>query len=140
MGKFEAAYEGSASGIDIRIGSTGDVEGCKQFGDRLWLDITRILAIPHDEDVAVAQCTGYVYEFENAELIVSVYVDDGEPGWPFEKVPAMLSGWSLSEEVETWELAEKLYDGLATLGGYLLIAFDPGGMPITANFDIGDNW
>jgi hypothetical protein len=140
VGKFEAAYEGSASDTDIRVGSTGDVEGCKQFGDRLWLDITRILAIPHDEDVAVAQFAGYVYEFRNVQLIVSVYVDDGEPGWPFEKVPAMLSGWSLSEEVETWELAEKLYDGLATLGGYLLIAFDPGGMPITANFDIRDNW
>jgi hypothetical protein len=140
VGKFEAAYEGSASDIDIRVGSTGDVEGCKQFGDRLWLDITRILAIPHDENVAVAQFAGYVYEFGNAELIVSVYVDDGEPGWPLEKVPAMLSGWSLSEEVETWELAEKLDDGLAALGGYLLIAFDPGGMPITANFDIGDDW
>ncbi|MFJ7103957.1 hypothetical protein [Streptomyces albogriseolus] len=140
MGKFEAAYGDSVSGIDIRVGAIGGADGCKQFGDGLWLDVARILAIPPDENVAVAKFAGYSYEFGNVKLIVSVYIDDGEPGWSFEKVPTMLSGWSLSEEVETWELAEKLYEGLAALGGYLLIVFDPGGMPITANFGIGDDW
>lgn len=34
---------------------------------------------------------------------------------------------------------EKLYDGLAALGTYLLIAFEWGGMPVSADFDIGDD-
>ncbi|MFE1459507.1 hypothetical protein ACFW6M_00230 [Streptomyces nigra] len=40
----------------------------------------------------------------------------------------------------TWEIAEKLYDGLNALDTYLLIALDQFGMPVAANFDIGDDW
>ncbi|MEU5979313.1 hypothetical protein [Streptomyces sp. NPDC047315] len=140
MGPFEAAYEGSNSGIDLRIGPKHRFESCKDFGDRLWADVARIISFPADRSPAAKQSIGYSYEFSNTEVLVSLYVDDGEPGWPFEVVPAMLSGWSLSEAVETWELVERLYNGLVELGEYQTIAFDPGGMPITANFDIGDDW
>ncbi|KMS77544.1 hypothetical protein ACH49_20090 [Streptomyces leeuwenhoekii] len=83
---------------------------------------------------------GYRFWFEDEELSFHLIVDDPEEGWPLDKVPAYAIPISRSERVATWELAEKLYDGLDSLRTYLLIAFERGGMPIAANFDIGDDW
>ncbi|WP_338903067.1 hypothetical protein [Streptomyces nigra] len=71
---------------------------------------------------------------------VHVIVDDPEEGWPLDKVPAAALPISRSEQVATWELAEMLYDGLNALDTYLLIASDQFGMPVAANFGIGDDW
>lgn len=84
---------------------------------------------------------GYNYGFENDDLSVSLYVADPEPDEGFfGQVPAMLTARSRSDAVETWELAEKLFERLAARGGYLVVVFASNGMPVDANFDIGDDW
>lgn len=52
----------------------------------------------------------------------------------------MLTVISRSDSQETWKLANSLYEGLSALGTYLLIVFEEYGMPIAANFEIGDDW
>ncbi|MFK4687784.1 hypothetical protein [Streptomyces pristinaespiralis] len=140
MGTFEE-HGGERKDFDFRVGLAQGAWNCKSFADLLWGDVAQILDAPfNSEGGKPSEGGGYNYSFKNDDLLVSMYVDDGEPGWPFEKVPAMLTATSLSESVETWELAENLYEGLAALGMYLLIVFEDAGMPIAANFDIGDDW
>ncbi|ELS57681.1 hypothetical protein [Streptomyces viridochromogenes] len=83
---------------------------------------------------------GYQYWFDNEDLSVDLYVEEPAPddGF-FGQVPAMLMARSRSE-TQNWEMAEKLYARLARLGRYRLVAFADSGMPIDANFDIGDDW
>ena len=38
------------------------------------------------------------------------------------------------------EPAERMYDGLTASGGYLVVVFAYDGMPVAADFDIGDDW
>ncbi|TWD17413.1 hypothetical protein FB570_11126 [Streptomyces sp. T12] len=83
---------------------------------------------------------GYRFWFENDDMSVHVIVDDPEEGWPLDKVPAATLPISRSEQVATWELAEKLYDGLNAMDTYLLVALDQFGTPGAANFGIGDDW
>ncbi|MEV8092641.1 hypothetical protein [Streptomyces nigra] len=141
MGKFEEHGTGYKADIDIRVGSAHSAWNCRAFAATLRADVERVLGIcfPVTDD-GRDPTGGYRFWFENDEMSVHVIVDDPEEGWPLDKVPATALPISRSEQVATWELAEKLYEGLAALGGYLLIAFDPGGMPITANFDMGDDW
>ncbi|MFG2950463.1 hypothetical protein [Streptomyces adustus] len=140
VGKFEA-HGGFKRDFDVRVGVSKGVWDCRQFGDRLWADVAQILETSFDGSRIESDSSGgHTYWFENDDLSVSLYVDDGEPGWPLELVPAMLNARSRSESVETWQLAEKLYDSLAAPGTYLVAVFAEDGMPIDANFDIGDDW
>ncbi len=50
----------------------------------------------------------------------------------------MLTARSRSDTVETYQLAERLYDRLVGSGTYLVLVFDDEVMPIAANFDIGE--
>ncbi|MFP1624146.1 hypothetical protein ACLB9X_02780 [Streptomyces sp. 5K101] len=140
MGTFEE-HSGADRDFDFRVGLAEGAWDCKAFADRLWGDVARILNASFGGSTGVSDGVGgYKYGFENDDLSVSMFVDDGEPGWPYEKVPAMLTARSRSGSLETWELAERLYEGLAAGGTYLLIVFEEYGMPIAANFDIGDDW
>ncbi|WP_406321639.1 hypothetical protein [Streptomyces sp. NBC_01637] len=140
MGTFEE-HGGDRKDFDFRVGLAEGAWDCKSFADRLWGDVARILDVSFSSGGSrPSEGGGYNYWFGNDDLNVSMFVDDGEPGWPLEKVPAMLTATSMSEDVETWELAENLYERLAALGTYLLIVFEDYGLPIAANFDIGDDW
>ncbi|MER6346367.1 hypothetical protein ACWC10_24650 [Streptomyces sp. NPDC001595] len=55
-------------------------------------------------------------------------------------VPAMLTVISRSDDVASSELAERLYAGLTASDDYVVVVFAYDGMPIAANFDIGDDW
>ncbi|MFF7858388.1 hypothetical protein [Streptomyces sp. NPDC007904] len=111
------------------------------FAGELRADVERVLGIAFEvTDDGRDPAGGYRFRFENDDLSVHVFVDDPEEGWPLDKVPAYAVPISRSEQVATWELAEKLYDGLDALGAYLLIAFEKGGTPVAANFDVGDDW
>jgi hypothetical protein len=125
--------------FDFSVGPVESVGDCKQFGDRLWADVARILEVSFAGFPGEPGDPGsHRYWFEDDAMSVSLYVDEGEPDWVFEKVPAMLTVRSRSEAVETWQLAEKLYAGLAAPGTYFVAVFAEDGMPIDANFDIGD--
>ncbi|MFF9755109.1 hypothetical protein ACF1FC_20400 [Streptomyces sp. NPDC014344] len=140
MRKFEA-WETRTKTFEFRVGTLESAGNCKEFGDQLWVDIARIVSIPIEQNAGVPDgIGGYNYEFQNDDVIATMFVDDGEPGWPLEKVPAMLTAWSTSGTDETKELAEKLFDQLVELGNYLVLVFSSDGMPIAANFDIGDDW
>ncbi|MEU6090169.1 hypothetical protein ABZ865_25830 [Streptomyces sp. NPDC047085] len=141
MGKFEV-HGGPKSDFDFNVGLAEGDWDCRQFGDRLWSDVAHILETSFDGSrIEPGKCGSYYnYWFENDNMSVSLYVDDGDPGCPLEKVPAMLTARSRSDTVETWQLAERLYDRLTALDDYLVIVFAENGMPIDANFDIGDDW
>jgi hypothetical protein len=140
MGTFEA-HGGAKKDFDFNVGLAEGDWDAKRFGDRLWADVARILEVSFEDSPGEPGDAGsHRYWFENDSISVSLYVDDGEPGWVFEKVPAMLTARSRSESVETWQLAEKLYDRLVAIGSYLVVVFADDGMPIDANFDIGDDW
>ncbi|MEU5665519.1 hypothetical protein [Streptomyces longwoodensis] len=57
-----------------------------------------------------------------------------------DRVPAMLTVISRSENVASSKLAERLYDELTESSDYLVVVFADNGMPITANYDIGNGW
>ncbi|MFJ3582761.1 hypothetical protein ACIPPS_11085 [Streptomyces sp. NPDC090127] len=69
---------------------------------------------------------------------MSLYVGEPDPGPPLEFVPATLTARSRSDTVETYQLAERLYDRLVDFGTYLVLVFDDNVMPVAANFDIGE--
>ncbi|MFG2920730.1 hypothetical protein ACGFYA_04340 [Streptomyces sp. NPDC048305] len=140
MGKFEV-HGGTKRDFDFNIGPVENDGDWKRFGDRLWADVARVLEVSFAASPGEPEATGgHRYWFENDRMSVSLYVDEGEPGWVFERAPAMLTARSRTETVETWQLAEKLYDSLVVLGSYFVAAFAEDGMPIDANFDIGDDW
>lgn len=141
MGKFEP-HGGFTKDFDFNIGLAEGAWDCKEFGDRLWADVARILEVPFEPStIKPSGSGGYNYWFESDDLSASLYVADPEPDEGFfGQVPAMLTARSRSDTVETWELAEKLFERLAALGGYLVVVFASNGMPVDANFDIGDDW
>ncbi|MGW4000822.1 hypothetical protein [Streptomyces nigra] len=141
VGKFEEHGTGYKADIDIRVGPAYPAWNCRAFAATLRADVERVLGISFPvTDDGRDPTGGYRFWFENDEMSVHVIVDDPEEGWPLDKVPAAALPISRSEQVATWELAEKLYDGLNALDTYLLIALDQFGMPVAANFDIGDGW
>ncbi|MFF5041506.1 hypothetical protein [Streptomyces nigra] len=52
----------------------------------------------------------------------------------------MLTVISRSYEVASSEPAERMYDGLTASGDHLVVVFAYDGMPIAADFGIGDDW
>ncbi|WP_077799527.1 hypothetical protein [Streptomyces sp. JHA26] len=140
MGKYEV-HGGVKRDFDLHAGPVESEGDCKQFGDRLWADVARVLEVSFAGSPGEPGDRGsHRYRFEDDAMSVSLYVDEGEPGWVFEKVPAMLTARSRSESAETRQLAEKLYAGLVATGTCFVAVFAEDGMPIDANFDIGDDW
>ncbi|SDJ77538.1 hypothetical protein [Streptomyces indicus] len=140
MESFEQ-YGGGKRDFEFRVGLAEGAWNSAEFGDRLWADVGDFLGVSFANSHAEPSGPdGYLYGFDDDAWLVSLFVDDGEPGWPLEKVPAMLTVWSRSDSLETWQVAERLYAHLAGLGRYLLIVFEEAGMPIASNFDIGDDW
>ncbi|MFJ8545575.1 hypothetical protein ACIRFH_26825 [Streptomyces sp. NPDC093586] len=140
MGKYEV-HGGTGRDFDFNVGPMEGVGDRERFGDRLWADVARVLEVSFAGFPGEAGDRGsHRYWFEDNAMSVSLYVDEGEPGWVFEKAPAMLTARSRSETAETWQLAEKLYAGLVATGAYFVAVFAEDGMPIDANFDIGDDW
>ncbi|WP_199545668.1 hypothetical protein [Streptomyces sp. N35] len=141
MVSFEQ-YGGGKRDFDFRVGPVAEESwNCAEFADRLWGDVMDILGVPalggHRKPDGAS---GYRYSVDSDAMLVTMFVDDDNPGFPWEKVPAMLTPWSRSETLENWQMAEHLYTRLDDLGRYLLIVFEEGGMPIASNFDIGDDW
>jgi hypothetical protein len=142
VGPFEEYGTGFKADINIRVGPARTAWDCRVFAGELRADVERVMGISFGvTDDGRDPTGGYRFWFGDDGLSVHVFVDDDpEEGWPLDTVLAYATPISRSEQVATWELAEKLYDGLDTLGTYRLIAFEKGGMPIAANFDIGDDW
>ncbi|MEU9579238.1 hypothetical protein [Streptomyces chilikensis] len=109
----------------------------KRFGDQLWSDVGRALEVPAES------CPGsrddrvpdrYHYYFQDDDVSLSLYVEDPEPGDPYEPVPADLDVISFWEEAG--DVAERIYDRLDATGRYLLIAHEVGGMTVAANVEV----
>ncbi|KOV68697.1 hypothetical protein ADL00_12520, partial [Streptomyces sp. AS58] len=84
---------------------------------------------------------GYNYWFDNDDLSSSLYSGPREPGsGVLDQVPATLTVISRSQDVASSELAERIYAGLTASDDYLVVVFAHNGMPLAANFDIGDDW
>ncbi|NKQ28610.1 hypothetical protein [Streptomyces galbus] len=138
-----AQYDGYKKDFDFYVGpmQPDDVRS-GEIGERLWADVSRILGTAFDgATIRPDDHDGYRYWFANDELRASLYSGPLEPGpGPLDRVPAMLTVISRSEDVASSELAERLYAGLTGSGDYLVVVFADNGMPITANYDIGDGW
>jgi hypothetical protein len=138
-----AQYDGYKKDFDFYVGPVQpDDFRSGGFGHRLWADTSRILGTPFDgATIRPDDHDGYKYWFANDDLSVSLYSGPLEPGpGPLDRAPAMLTVISRSEDVASSELAERLYAGLTESSDYLVVVFADDGMPITANYDIGDGW
>ncbi|MFI0242600.1 hypothetical protein [Streptomyces sp. NPDC016845] len=138
-----AQYDGYKRDFDFCVGpARPDGFRSRAFGDRLWADVSRLLGIPFDgATITPVANDGYNYWFENEDLSASVYSGPLEGSGVLDQVPAMLTVISRSVDVANSELAERLYAGLTTSDdAYLVVVFEANGMPIAANFDIGDGW
>jgi hypothetical protein len=125
----------------VRVGPARAAWDCAAFAGQLRSDVERVMGISFDPiDDGRDPSGGFRFWFENEDLSFHLIVDDPEEGPPLDRVPAYAVPVSRSAEVATWELAEKLYDGLDSLGTYLLIAIEQHGEPVAANFDAGDDW
>ncbi|MGX1477580.1 UNVERIFIED_CONTAM: hypothetical protein RKD50_006388 [Streptomyces canus] len=124
----------------MRVGPANAAWDCEAFARGLRADVERVMGIRFDiAGNGRDPSGGFRFWFENEDLSLHLIVDDPEKGRPLDRVPAYAVPVSRSAEVATWELAEKLYDGLDSLGTYLLIAIEQHGEPIAANFDTGDD-
>lgn len=138
-----AQYDGYKKDFDFCVGpAQPDSFRSGEFGDRLWADASRILGTAFDGGTITPDDHGGCnYWFGNDDLSASLYSGPLEPGpGPLGRVPAMLTVISRSEDVASSELAERLYAGLTASDGYLVVVFADNGMPIAANYDIGDGW
>jgi hypothetical protein len=141
MGRFEPYGTGFKADFDVRVGPARAAWDCAAFARQLRSDVERVMGIRFDSaDDGRDPSGGFRFWFENEDLSFHLIVDDPEEGPPLDKVPAYAIAVSRSEQVATWELAEKLYDGLDALGTYLLVALEKAGEPVAANFDLGDDW
>ncbi|MFF9164213.1 hypothetical protein ACF081_28715 [Streptomyces longwoodensis] len=138
-----AQYDGYKKDFDFYVGPVQpDAFRSGEFGNHLWADISRLLGTPFDgATIRPDDHDGYTYWFANDHLSASLYSGPLEQGpGPLDRVPAMLTVISRSEDVANSELAERLYAGLTESSDYLVVVFADNGMPITANYDIGDGW
>lgn len=141
MGRFEAHGTGFKADFDVRVGPARAAWDCAAFARQLRSDVERVMGIRFDPtDDGRDPSGGFRFWFENEDLSLHLIVDDPEEGRPLDRVPADAIPVSRSEQVATWELAEKLYDGLDALGTYLLVALEKAGEAVAANFDLGDDW
>ncbi|MEU5979314.1 hypothetical protein [Streptomyces sp. NPDC047315] len=139
MGRFEDHGIGLKADFDVRVGPAHSTWKCQEFASQLRTNVEHIMGITfHVVNEGRDPTGGYRFWFANDDLSIQVIVDDPEEGWPLEKVPAYAIPISRSEDVGTWEIAEKLYNGLDALGTYLLIALESHGSPVASNFEIGD--
>ncbi|MCX5408676.1 hypothetical protein OHA37_33070 [Streptomyces sp. NBC_00335] len=138
MTDFEK-HGGGDRDFEFRVGPTAGPWDTTGFGDRLWQDVGGILDVALGQAPGVTQEDGgRLYGFQSDDVTVSLYVGEPDPGPPLESVPAMLTARSRSDTVETYQLAERLYDQLVGFGTYLVLVFDDNVMPVAANFDIGE--
>ncbi|RSS45056.1 hypothetical protein [Streptomyces sp. WAC08241] len=134
-----AEHGGGDRDFEFRVGPTTGPWDITGFGDRLWQNVGAILGIALGQAPGATQEDGgRLYGFQNDDVTVSLYVGDPDSGPPLGSVPAMLTARSRSDTVETYQLAERLYDRLVGSGTYLVLVFDDEVMPIAANFDIGE--
>ncbi|MBQ1000348.1 hypothetical protein [Streptomyces sp. RK62] len=138
-----AQYDGFKRDFDFYVGpARPDGFRTREFGDRLWADVSRLLGVPFDgASITPGVDSGYKYWFENEDLSASVYSGPLEGSGVLDQVPASLNVISRSMDVANSELAERLYAGLtASDDAYLVVVFEDTGMPIAANYDIGNDW
>lgn len=138
-----AQYDGYKRDFDFCVGpARPDGFRSREFGDRLWADVSRLLGTPFDGATIRPKAHGGCnYWFDNEDLSASAYSGPLEGSGVLDQVPAMLTVISRSDHVASSELAERLYAGLtASDDAYLVVVFEDNGMPIAANFDIGDDW
>jgi hypothetical protein len=139
VGKFET-HVGFKKDFELYVGPAQEVREYKRFSESLWVDVSRILNIPIGlHTIESSEVDGFSCWFENNDMSVSLYV-----GYPesdvIDKAPASLTAISRSDTVASWEIAEKLYTQLVSLGGYLVAAFTDDGIPIDSNFDTDSDW
>ncbi|MEV6160546.1 hypothetical protein AB0L71_01185 [Streptomyces sp. NPDC052052] len=138
-----AQYDGYKCDFDFYVGpAQPDAFRSREFGDRLWADVSRILGTSFEGGtITPNDCDGYNYWFDNDDLSAGLYSGPLESqSGVLDQVPAMLTVISRSEDVASSELAERIYAGLTASDYYLVVVFAHNGMPIAANFDIGDGW
>ncbi|AWW41986.1 hypothetical protein [Streptomyces cadmiisoli] len=138
-----AQYDGYKQDFDFYVGpARQDDFRSREFGDRLWADVSRILKTPFDGGTITPDShEGYNYWFDNDDLSSSLYSGPRESGsGVLDQMPAILTVISRSEDVASSELAERIYAGLTASDDYLVVVFAHNGMPIAAKFDIGDDW
>ncbi|MEU3045414.1 hypothetical protein ABZ705_02615 [Streptomyces sp. NPDC006984] len=140
MGRF-AAYDGYKKDFEVHVGPVGGVRDVVPFAAALRADVERVMGIAFDAHDDVRDPTGgYQFRYASGDLDLRLVVDEPEEEGPTHRVPAHAVPVSRSETVATSELVERLYDGLDAQGTYLLVVLEEQGMPIAANFDIGDDW
>jgi hypothetical protein len=111
-----------------------------RFAEELWDEVARTLRVPLGVPGAESpDGDEWRYWFENGEMSVSLYVGRPEPG-AVDRAPAILTAISRSYDVESWQLAERIYTRLVSVGGYLVAAFMDDGTPIDATFDVDGDW
>jgi hypothetical protein len=140
MGRFEEYGTGFKADFDIRVGPARSAWDCRVFAGELRADVERVLGNAFEVTDDGRDPRGYRFWFADDDLSVPVFVDDPEEGWPWTRSPPMPCRSPGPSRWRPGNSPRKLYDGLAALGTYLLIALEEGGMPVAANFDIGDDW
>ncbi|MFE9677075.1 hypothetical protein ACFYO5_23495 [Streptomyces sp. NPDC006259] len=138
-----ARFDGYKRDFDFSVGpAQPDAFRSREFGDRLWTDVSRIVGTPFEGGMITPDdYDGYHYWFGNDHLSASLCSCPPESdSGVLDQVPAMLTVISRSEDVASSELAERIYAGLTASDDYLVAVFTHDGMPIAANFDIGDDW
>jgi hypothetical protein len=139
VGNFEA-HVGFKKDFELYVGPAQETDDWRRFAEELWEVVAQTLRVPLDVPVAESDDGDeWRYWFENSELSVSLYLGRPEPG-AVDKAPASLTAISRSYDVESWQLAERLYTRLVSVGGYLVAAFLDDGTPIDATFDVGEDW
>ncbi|MFF5495568.1 hypothetical protein [Streptomyces aquilus] len=139
MGNFEA-HVGFKKDFELYVGPMRETDDWGRFAGELWADVSLALLVPEGVPAAVSpDGDEWRYWFENSEMSVSLYVGRPDPG-AVDRAPAILTAVSRSYDVESWQLAERLYTRLASTGGYLVAAFTDDGTPIDANFDVDGDW
>lgn len=139
VGVFEA-HVGFKKDFELYVGPARETDEWRRFAGELWQDVATTLRVPLDVPVAEsADGDEWRYWFENSEMSVSLYLGRPDPG-AVDKAPAILTAVSRSYDVESWQLAERLYTRLVSAGTYLVAAFLDDGTPIDANFDVDDDW
>jgi hypothetical protein len=140
VGRFEP-HGGYKEDFAVHAGPAQTAWDRAAFADEIRGDVNRILGVALAEETGGRPASGaWSYWFENDDLSVRLVVADPEGDGPLDRAPAYVLPVSRSADVETWQLAERLYDGLDALGRYLLIALEDEGMPVASNFDVGDDW
>ncbi|CAL9647262.1 hypothetical protein SUDANB96_06551 [Streptomyces sp. enrichment culture] len=138
MPRFDQ-YTGHKDDISVDAGPVRPGMDLSTFATTIRADVERIMNIEFGVSEECTTPGNFLFWFENDDLSISLLVAEPEvEEEPFDNLWACIEPISRSTETATWELAEKVYRGLNSLGSYLLAAFDNGGALIEANFVPGE--